>query len=69
MFRKKCLIQRNIRIIKYIPDLNTRNGVGTNTTKTWIYSGIGLFTILRLRKIKILMLDRADLSLEWDGFR
>ena len=69
MFRKKCLIRRNIRIVKYIPDLNTRNGVGTNIAKTWIYSGIGLFTILRLRKIKILMLDRADLSLEWDGFR
>lgn len=28
-----------------IPDLNIRNGAGTNTAKTGKYTGVGAFTI------------------------
>lgn len=32
-----------------IPDLNIRKGAGTNTAKTGIYSGVGVFTILEVK--------------------
>lgn len=32
-----------------IPDLNIRNGAGTNTDKTGKYSGVGAFTIMEVK--------------------
>lgn len=35
-----------------IPDLNIRKGAGTNTAKTGICTGVGVFTILEVREGK-----------------
>ena len=35
-----------------IPDLNIRKGAGTNTAKTGIYTGIGVFTIMEVKSGK-----------------
>ncbi|MGO5070519.1 hypothetical protein [Roseburia faecis] len=35
-----------------IPDLNIRKGAGTNTAKTGIYTGVGVFTILEVKSGK-----------------
>ena len=35
-----------------IPDLNIRKGAGTNTAKTGIYTGVGVFTILEVKEGK-----------------
>ena len=32
-----------------IPDLNIRKGAGTNTGKTGKYTGVGVFTIVKVR--------------------
>lgn len=35
-----------------IPDLNIRRGAGTNTAKTGICTGVGVFTIMEVREGK-----------------
>lgn len=35
-----------------IPDLNIRKGAGTNTAKTGIYTGVGVFTIMEVKSGK-----------------
>ena len=35
-----------------IPDLNIRKGAGTNTAKTGICTGVGVFTILEVKSGK-----------------
>ena len=35
-----------------IPDLNIRKGAGTNTAKTGICTGVGVFTIMEVREGK-----------------